>query len=364
MADKQSKLQALEAAIKHIHKAHGKDAIMNLGKRTAADDLEVISTGSLALDIALGAGGLPKGRICEVFGPESSGKTTIALQTVAQAHKKSPDAYCAIIDTENALDPKYAQKLGVDLERLHVSQPSSAEQALDIMETLVCSGACDVIILDSVAALVPQAELDGEMGDSHMGVHARLMGQALRKLTGHIAKNKTCVIFINQIRQKIGVMFGSNETTTGGKALAFYSSVRIDVRRIGSIKVGGKNIGNEVKINIVKNKISTPFQVAMVNMMFGKGIDSLAEIIDLGTTAGIFEKQGSWYSYNGEKIGQGKENAKQWLSNNPDKIDEFTRAIIHKMSSVNMFEGREPSEDTLSDNDSDNSLTDNESEAE
>ncbi len=336
----QAKSQAREAAIKHIHQAHGKEAIMLLGKRNNADNLEVVSTGSLSLDIALGVGGLPTGRICEVFGPESSGKTTIALQCIAQAQKKSPDAHCAIIDTENALDPAYAKKLGVDLERLHISQPASAEQALEILDTLVCSGGFEVVVLDSVAALVPQAELDGDMGDSHMGLHARLMSQALRKLTHSIAKYKTCVIFINQIRQKIGVTFGNPETTTGGNALKFYASVRLDVRRVGSIKDQGKAIGNEVKITVVKNKVSTPFQTAMVCLIFGVGVDKLGEIIDLGTNTGLFEKAGSWYAYNGQKIGQGRENAKKWLSDNSNKIDDFAKQIVTKLQSSNMFEAK------------------------
>lgn len=336
----QAKAQAREAAIKHIQQVHGKDAIMLLGKRNIAENLDVVSTGSLSLDIALGVGGLPIGRICEIFGPESSGKTTIALQCIAQAQKKDPDAFCAIIDTENALDPTYARKLGVDMDRLHISQPSSAEQALEIMDKLVSSSSFEVVVLDSVAALVPQAELDGDMGDSHMGLHARLMSQALRKLTHSISKNKTCVIFINQIRQKIGVTFGNPETTTGGNALKFYASVRLDVRRIGSIKDNGKQIGNEVKITVVKNKVSTPFQTAMVCMMFGVGVDRLGEIIDLGTTAGLFEKSGSWYAHKGDKIGQGRENAKKWLSDHPKKIEEFAKAIVTKMQSVNMFDAQ------------------------
>lgn len=344
-ATTQAKSQARDAAIKHIQQAHGKEAIMVLGKRNVADNLDVISTGSLSLDIALGVGGLPIGRICEIFGPESSGKTTIALQCIAQAQKRSPDAHCAIIDTENALDPSYARKLGVDLDRLHISQPASAEQALEILDTLVCSGGFEVVTLDSVAALVPQAELDGDMGDSHMGLHARLMSQALRKLTHSIAKYKTCVIFINQIRQKIGVTFGNPETTTGGNALKFYASVRLDVRRIGSIKDNGKQIGNEVKITVVKNKVSTPFQTAMICLMFGIGVDKLGEIIDLGTTAGLFEKSGSWYSYKGEKIGQGRENAKKWLAEHHKKIDDFASTIVSKLQSINMFEAQTNSVD-------------------
>lgn len=342
----QAKSQARETAIKHIHQSHGKEAIMLLGKRNITDNMEVVSTGSLSLDIALGVGGLPVGRICEIFGPESSGKTTVALQCIAQAQKKSPDAHCAIIDTENALDPSYAKKLGVDLERLHISQPASAEQALEILDTLVCSGGFEVVTLDSVAALVPQAELDGDMGDSHMGLHARLMSQALRKLTHSISKYKTCVIFINQIRQKIGVTFGNPETTTGGNALKFYASVRLDVRRIGSIKDQGKAIGNEVKITVVKNKVSTPFQTAMICLIFGVGVDRLGEIIDLGTTTGLFEKAGSWYAYNGQKIGQGRENAKKWLSENAGKIDEFAKQIVAKLQSANMFEAKSVVEET------------------
>ncbi len=334
----QAKNQARDAAIKHIQQAHGKEAIMLLGKRSTTDNLEVVSTGSLSLDIALGVGGLPLGRVCEIFGPESSGKTTVALQCIAQSHKRSPDTHCAIIDTENALDASYAKKLGVDLERLHISQPTSAEQALEILDTLVCSGGFEVVVLDSVAALVPQAELDGEMGDAHMGLNARLMSQALRKLTHSINKYKTCVIFINQLRQKIGITFGNPETTTGGNALKFYASVRLDVRRIGSIKDNGKQIGNEVKITVVKNKVSTPFQIANICLIFGVGVDRLGEIIDLGTTAGLFEKAGSWYAYQGSKIGQGRENAKKWLSEHPAKIDDFAKTIVNKMKSMNMFE--------------------------
>lgn len=322
------KEKARQAALAQIKKEYGDDAIMELGKQNRTADVDVISTGSLALDIALGVQGLPTGRIFEFFGPESSGKTTIALHAIAEAHKKSKDSMCAIIDTEHALDPIYARNIGVDLSRLYISQPGSAEQALEIMDTLVRSGGFDVVVLDSVAALVPKAELDGDMGDSHMGLQARLMSQALRKLTGSISKSKTAVIFINQIRQKIGVMFGNPETTTGGNALKFYASVRLDVRRVETLKdKEGKPTGNKVRIKVIKNKVGTPFQSADLTIVFGKGIDRLSEILELGAISGIFEKAGSWYSYKGQKIGQGKDAARQWLHDNPKIAQEAEDAI-------------------------------------
>lgn len=321
------KINARKAALDYIKKEFGADSIMSLGHNNKIIDIEAISTGSLALDMALGIGGLPVGRICEIYGPESSGKTTIALSVIAQAHKKDPNAYCAIIDTEHALDPVYAKRLGVDLERMLISQPKSAEEALEIMDKLVRSGGFEVVILDSVAALVPQAELEGEMGDSHMGLQARLMSQALRKLTASIAKSKTLVIFINQIRQKIGIMFGNPETTTGGNALKFYASVRLDIRRTGTVKDKEKPIGNEVKVKVVKNKVGTPFQSADLFIVFGEGIDRKSEIIELATSAGILEKAGSWYSMDGQKIGQGKDSVKAFLSDKPDLCDQLEKRI-------------------------------------
>lgn len=321
--------KARQAAIASIKKEYGVDAIMSLGGQNKLQDIEVISTGSLSLDMALGTGGLPMGRICELYGPESSGKTTIALSVVASAQKKSADAYCAIIDTEHALDPVYAQNLGVDLKRLHIAQPQCAEEALEIMDSLVRSGGFDVVILDSVAALVPKAELEGDMGDSHMGLQARLMSQALRKLTASISKSKSLVIFINQIRQKIGVMFGNPETTTGGNALKFYASVRLDVRRVTTVKDKDVPIGNEVKIKVVKNKVGTPFQTAETFITFGKGIDRTAEVIELATNLGILEKAGSWYSLDGNKIGQGKDSVRAFFNDKPEiaqKVEDKVRA--------------------------------------
>ena len=322
--------KARQAALAQIKKEFGDESIMSLGQQNRMSDVEVISTGSLALDIALGVQGLPTGRIFEFFGPESSGKTTIALHAIAEAHKKNKDSVCAIIDTEHALDPIYAKNIGVDLNRLFISQPGSAEQALEIMDTLVRSGGYDIVVLDSVAALVPKAELDGEMGDSHMGLQARLMSQALRKLTGSISKSKTAVIFINQIRHKIGVMFGNPETTTGGNALKFYASVRLDIRKVTTLKdKDGKPSGNEVRVKVIKNKVGTPFQSADLVIVFGKGIDRLSEIVELGTKAGILEKSGSWYAYQGQKVGQGKDAARQWLVDNPSvskKIEEEVKA--------------------------------------
>ena len=322
------KQKALQTALGQIERNFGKGSVMRLGDNQAMD-IEAVSTGSLGLDIALGIGGLPKGRIVEIYGPESSGKTTLALHVVAEAQKNG--GVCAFIDAEHALDPVYAGKLGVDLDDLLVSQPDTGEQALEITDTLVRSGAIDVLVVDSVAALTPRAELEGEMGDSLPGLQARLMSQALRKLTGSISKSHCMVIFINQIRMKIGVMFGSPETTTGGNALKFYASVRLDIRRIGSIKKGDDVIGNETKVKVVKNKVSPPFREAFFDILYGQGISRQGEIIDLGVDAKIVEKSGAWYSYNGEKIGQGKDNAREYLRENPDiaaEIENKVRAAL------------------------------------
>ena len=304
-----NKNKALDAALAQIERAFGKGSMMKLGQREAVE-IESISTGSLGLDIALGIGGLPKGRIVEIYGPESSGKTTLALHVVAEAQKKG--GICAFIDAEHALDPGYAKKLGVDIDNLLISQPDTGEQALEIADTLVRSGAIDVLVIDSVAALVPRAEIEGEMGDSHAGLQARLMSQALRKLTASISKSNTLVIFINQIRMKIGVMFGSPETTTGGNALKFYASVRLDIRRIGAIKDGDDVVGNQTRVKVVKNKVAPPFKVVEFDIMYGEGISKTGELIDLGVKAGVVEKSGSWFSYDGQRIGQGRENAKTY----------------------------------------------------
>ena len=319
------KQKALEAALSQIERAFGKGSIMKLGAREAATDSEVVSTGSLGLDIALGIGGLPRGRVVEIYGPESSGKTTLALQVIAEAQKLG--GTCAFVDAEHALDPAYAKKLGCNIEELLISQPDAGEQALEIADTLVRSGAIDVLVVDSVAALVPRAELEGEMGDSHMGLHARLMSQALRKLTGSISKSRTIVIFINQIRMKIGVMFGNPETTTGGQALKFYASVRLDIRRIGSIKDKEQVVGNQTRVKVVKNKMAPPFKVVEFDIMYGEGISKRGELIDLGIQAGVVEKSGSWFSYDGQRIGQGRENAKQYLKDNSETAAAIERAI-------------------------------------
>ena len=319
------KSRALEAAIGQIEKAFGKGSVMRLGQNDSVDDVQAISTGSLGLDIALGIGGLPKGRIIEIYGPESSGKTTLALHAVAQAQKESGN--CAFVDAEHALDPVYAKKLGVDLDNLLISQPDAGEQALEIADTLVRSGAVDVLVVDSVAALVPRAELEGEMGDTHVGLQARLMSQALRKLTSSIAKSNCLVIFINQIRLKIGVMFGSPETTTGGNALKFYASVRLDIRRIGSIKDKDEVVGNQTRVKVVKNKVAAPFRQVEFDIMYGEGISKTGELIDLGVAAGLVEKSGSWYSYDSQRIGQGRENAKTYLSENQSVADKLELAI-------------------------------------
>ncbi|MEL6360290.1 MAG: recombinase RecA [Pseudomonadota bacterium] len=318
------KHKALDAAISQIDKAFGKGSLMRLGDREVVD-IEAISTGSLGLDIALGIGGLPKGRIVEIYGPESSGKTTLALQCVAAAQKKGGVA--AFVDAEHALDPIYAQKLDVDLDELLISQPDTGEQALEIVDTLVRSGAVDILVIDSVAALTPRAELEGEMGDSLPGLQARLMSQALRKLTGSISKSNCLVIFINQIRMKIGVMFGSPETTTGGNALKFYSSVRLDIRRIGAIKNKDEVVGNQTRVKVVKNKVAPPFRQVEFDIMYGEGISYTGELVDLGVKAGVVEKSGSWFSYNGERIGQGRENVKQFLKDHPEMANEIDQAV-------------------------------------
>ena len=322
--DGKERQKSLDAAISQIDSNFGKGSVMKLGQRQVMD-IESISTGSLSLDIALGIGGLPKSRIIEIYGPESSGKTTLALQVIAEAQKSG--GTCAFIDAEHALDPSYAKKLGVNTTDLLISQPDTGEQALEITDTLVRSGAISVLVVDSVAALTPRAELEGEMGDHHMGLQARLMSQALRKLTGSISKSNTMVIFINQIRMKIGVMFGSPETTAGGNALKFYSSVRLDIRRIGAIKDGDEIVGNQTRVKVVKNKVAPPFKVVEFDIMYGKGISKLGELIDLGAKADIVEKAGAWYSYKGEKIGQGKENSKEYLINNPKISAEIEMAI-------------------------------------
>ncbi len=316
--------KALDAAISQIERAFGKGSIMRMGQ-SANVDIEAISTGSLGIDIALGIGGMPKGRIVEIYGPESSGKTTLALSVIAQAQKKG--GTCAFVDAEHALDPSYAKKIGVDVENLLISQPDAGEQALEIADTLVRSGAIDVLVVDSVAALVPKAELEGEMGDSHMGLQARLMSQALRKLTATVARSNTLIIFINQIRMKIGVMFGNPETTTGGNALKFYASVRIDIRRIGAIKDKDDVIGSQTRVKIVKNKVAPPFKVVDFDIMYGEGISKTGELIDLGVNSGIIEKAGAWFSYKGEKIGQGRENAKSFLKEHQDIADEIENKI-------------------------------------
>jgi len=322
----ENKNKALDAALAQIERAFGKGSIMKLGQREALE-IEAISTGSLGLDIALGIGGLPKGRVIEIYGPESSGKTTLALHVIAEAQKKG--GACAFVDAEHALDPAYAKKLGVDIDNLLISQPDAGEQALEIADTLVRSGAIDVLVIDSVAALVPRAELEGEMGDSLPGLHARLMSQALRKLTATISKSNTLVIFINQIRMKIGVMFGSPETTTGGNALKFYASVRLDIRRIGALKDKDEVVGNATRVKVVKNKVAPPFKVVEFDIMYGEGVSKTGELIDLGEKAGVVEKSGSWFSYDGQRIGQGRENAKNYLKEHP----EIAQAIEQKVRS-------------------------------
>jgi len=319
------KTKALDAALSQIERAFGKGSIMRLGKNQQAVEIETISTGSLGLDIALGVGGLPRGRVIEIYGPESSGKTTLTLHVIAEAQKKG--GVCAFIDAEHALDPIYARKLGVNLDDLLISQPDTGEQALEITDTLVRSGAVDVLVIDSVAALTPRAEIDGEMGDSQPGLQARLMSQALRKLTASISRSHTMVIFINQIRMKIGVMYGSPETTTGGNALKFYASVRLDIRRIGSIKNHDEITGNETRVKVVKNKVAPPFKQVEFDIMYGEGISKVGELIDLGVKAGIVEKSGAWFSFDSQRLGQGRENAKTFLRTNPDLAERIEQAI-------------------------------------
>jgi recombination protein RecA len=328
----EQKQKAVEAALSQIERVFGKGSVMRLGQKETLVEAEVISTGSIGLDIALGIGGLPKGRIVEIYGPESSGKTTLALHVIASAHKTG--GTCAFIDAEHAFDPLYAKKLGVKTQDLIISQPDTGEQALEIADTLVRSGGVDVLVIDSVAALVPKAELEGDMGDSHMGLQARLMSQALRKLTGSISKIGCLVIFINQIRQKIGVIFGSPETTTGGNALKFYASIRMDIRRIGGIKDKDQILGNQTRVKIVKNKLSPPFKEVTFDIMYGEGISKSGELVDLGVKMEILEKSGSWYSYKTERLGQGRESVKQFFKDNPEIADEVERAIRANSSSV------------------------------
>ena len=321
----EDKLRALDAALGQIEKQYGKGAVMKLGDSAANMNVETIPTGSLSLDIALGLGGVPKGRIIEVYGPESSGKTTVALHMVAEVQKRGGIA--GFIDAEHALDPAYAKNIGVDIENLYISQPDNGEQALAITETMVRSGAVDIIIVDSVAALVPKAEIDGDMGDSHVGLQARLMSQALRKLTAAISKSNCIVIFINQLREKVGVMFGNPETTTGGRALKFYSSIRLDVRRIEALKQGGEMVGNRTRIKVVKNKVAPPFREAEFDIMFGKGISKEGDVLDLAASVGIVQKSGAWFAYGGDKIGQGRENAKAYLREHPEIMDEIEHKV-------------------------------------
>jgi len=323
--NRDDKLKALDAALTQIEKAYGKGSVMKLGDSGANMNIETVPTGSLSLDIALGLGGVPKGRVIEIYGPESSGKTTVALHMVAEVQKRGGIA--GFIDAEHALDPVYAKNIGVDIDNLYISQPDNGEQALEITETMVRSGAVDIVIVDSVAALVPKAEIDGDMGDSHVGLQARLMSQALRKLTAVISKTNCVVIFINQLREKVGVMFGNPETTTGGRALKFYSSVRLDVRRTESLKQSGEIIGNHVRVKVVKNKIAPPFKEAEFDIMFGKGISKEGDVLDLAADANIVEKSGSWYAYKGAKIGQGRENAKNYLLQNPAVCEEIENQV-------------------------------------
>ncbi len=320
-----NKKKALSAALGQIEKQFGKGSIMRMGDSSVSRDIEAVSTGSLGLDLALGIGGLPKGRVIEIYGPESSGKTTLTLHVIAEMQKLGGTA--AFIDAEHALDPLYAEKLGVDVDNLLVSQPDTGEQALEITDSLVRSGAVDIVVIDSVAALTPKAEIEGDMGDSHMGLQARLMSQALRKLTSNIKRTNTLVIFINQLRMKIGVMFGNPETTTGGNALKFYASVRLDIRRIGAIKKGDEILGNETRVKVVKNKVSPPFKQVQFDILYGKGISREGEIIDLGVKEGFIEKSGSWYAYGGKKIGQGKDNVRQYLLDNPEVAEEVMDKI-------------------------------------
>ncbi|MCI5700162.1 MAG: recombinase RecA [Lachnospiraceae bacterium] len=344
---KEEKLKALDAALVQIEKQYGKGAVMKLGDSGANMNVETIPTGSLSLDLALGLGGIPKGRIVEIYGPESSGKTTVALHMVAEVQKRGGIA--GFIDAEHALDPVYAKNIGVDIDNLYISQPDSGEQALEITETMVRSGAVDIVVVDSVAALVPKAEIDGDMGDSHVGLQARLMSQALRKLTALISKSSCIVIFINQLREKIGVMFGNPETTTGGRALKFYASIRMDVRRIESLKQSGTMVGNRTRIKVVKNKIAPPFKEAEFDIMFGEGISRAGDILDLAANVNVIQKSGAWYAYNGAKIGQGRENAKQYLKENPEVMEEVEAKVrahyglgVEKTEADENIEKKEP----------------------
>ena len=347
--NKEDKLKALDAALTQIEKAYGKGSVMKLGDSGANMNIETVPTGSLSLDIALGLGGVPKGRVIEVYGPESSGKTTVALHMVAEVQKRGGIA--GFIDAEHALDPVYAKNIGVDIDNLYISQPDNGEHALEITETMVRSGAVDIVIVDSVAALVPKAEIDGDMGDSHVGLQARLMSQALRKLTAVISRTNCIVIFINQLREKVGVMFGNPETTTGGRALKFYSSVRLDVRRTESLKQSGEVIGNHVRVKVVKNKIAPPFKEAEFDIMFGKGISREGDVLDLAADANIVEKSGSWYAYKGAKIGQGRENAKQYLAQNPLICEEIENQVreLHGLEAQHVAAG-EPSGEAAEEN--------------
>lgn len=337
---KDDRVKALDIAVGQIEKQHGKGTIMKLGAE-AVQDIDVISTGSIMVDYALGVQGIPRGRVTEIYGPEASGKTTLALQVIAEAQKAG--GYAAFIDAEHAFDPRYAKALGINIEELLVSQPDNGEQALEITETLIRSGALDVIVVDSVAALVPRAELEGEMGDSHMGLQARLMSQAMRKITGIINKSRTACIFINQVREKIGVMFGNPETTTGGRALKFYSSVRLDIRRIGSIKKGDEVIGNRTKVKVAKNKVAPPFKVVEFNIMYGKGISRISEVLDLAVEYDIIEKRGSWFRYDGEPIGQGSDAAMQFLEEDPELTKKIETRVRKKLMGI---EEEEPEKDT------------------
>ena len=349
---KEEKMKALDAALANIEKQFGKGSVMKLGDSTVNMNIETIPTGSLSLDIALGLGGVPKGRVVEIYGPESSGKTTVALHMVAEVQKRGGIA--GFIDAEHALDPVYAKNIGVDIDNLYISQPDSGEQALEITETMVRSGAVDIIIVDSVAALVPKAEIDGDMGDSHVGLQARLMSQALRKLTPVVSKNNCIVIFINQLREKVGVMFGNPETTTGGRALKFYSSVRMDVRKIETLKAGGEVIGNRTRVKVVKNKIAPPFKEAEFDIMFGKGISSEGDILDLATNIDVIQKSGAWFAYNGEKIGQGRENAKQFLIEHKDIYEEVEAKVREHY--FNKESENEEAEDKVSSSSDDNKI--------
>ena len=338
--DHDQKIKALDAALMQIEKQYGKGAVMKLGDPASRMEVETIPTGSLSLDIALGLGGIPRGRIVEIYGPESSGKTTVTLHMIAEVQRQGGIA--GFIDAEHALDPVYAKNIGVDIDNLYISQPDSGEQALEITETMVRSGAIDIVVVDSVAALVPKAEIDGDMGDSHVGLQARLMSQALRKLTAVISKSNCTVVFINQLREKVGVMFGNPETTTGGRALKFYSSVRLDVRRIEAIKQSGEVIGNRTRVKVVKNKVAPPFREAEFDIMFGKGISRSGDILDLAASCDVVNKSGAWYNYEGNKIGQGRENTKAWLEQNPEVMEEIGRKVREHYGLIPKNEAAEP----------------------